>query len=141
MTALERYLQCPARYAWRHVLGIEAVREYDPELDALRRGSVVHEILDAFVRQRQGRPLRGTDREAAAVELHAVAVRVFDRVEREGGTEAALLHEQRRRWLEGLVDDAPAAGTDELRIRIDVAPEGKSDAVRIDNVALSWGGG
>jgi len=109
VTRLETYLKCPARYAYAYVLGLKALRAWEPELDPLRRGTAVHDILHRFLRARDYRPLRGEpDREGAAHALHAVATEVLDEVERGGGMEAALVAEQRRRWLGGLIDDEPA---------------------------------
>ena len=60
-TALERYAACPYRFFLANVLGVQAVNEPEEsgELSALDRGSLMHEILEAWVqrwleRQRPG---------------------------------------------------------------------------------------
>lgn len=109
VTALETYLRCPHRYWVRHQLGIDALPAEDPELDARRRGTAVHAILEAFWKGRGLRPLRGeAEPTAARRALHAVAVAVLDEIAAEGGADPLFLGWARSRWVAGLVDDRPA---------------------------------
>lgn len=52
-TALERYAACPYRFFLANVLGVRAVNEPEEsgELSALDRGSLIHEILEAWVKR------------------------------------------------------------------------------------------
>lgn len=52
-TALERYAACPYRFFLANVLGVQAVNEPEEsgELSALDRGSLIHEILEAWVKR------------------------------------------------------------------------------------------
>jgi RecB family exonuclease len=109
VTRLETYLRCPARYGYQYVLGLERVREWEPEIDAIRRGSAIHRILDRFLRARGYASLHRIEaREAAAAELHRIATAEMDQVRDQGGAEVAFIEQERRRWLSGLVDEEPA---------------------------------
>lgn len=49
VSELQSALLCPARYFFRHVLGLEALDEFEPGVLPLERGKNVHEILASFV--------------------------------------------------------------------------------------------
>ncbi len=49
VTELQSALLCPARYFFRHVLGLEELEEFEPGIPALERGRNVHSILASFV--------------------------------------------------------------------------------------------
>jgi len=49
VTELQSALLCPARYFFRHVLGLEELDEFEPGIPALERGQNVHRILASFV--------------------------------------------------------------------------------------------
>ncbi len=107
VTALETYLQCPARYWYRYVLRLEAPEVWDPELAATDRGTALHTILERFVVERGYAPIEGEQLDAAAAELHRIATEVFAELDRRGGAEPALLAHARRDWLSGLTDAEP----------------------------------
>ncbi len=49
VSELQSALLCPARYFFRHVLGIEELIRFEPGIPALERGRNVHSILASFV--------------------------------------------------------------------------------------------
>ena len=49
VSELQSALLCPARYFFRHVLGLEELEEFEPGIPALERGRNVHSILASFV--------------------------------------------------------------------------------------------
>jgi RecB family exonuclease len=49
VSELQSALLCPARYFFRHVLGLEALDEFEPGVLPLERGKNVHAILASFV--------------------------------------------------------------------------------------------
>ena len=69
-SALETLGKCPLQWFYRYGLGLRPPRdpEYDAEawLDALQRGSLLHEIFERFVQEHMGR--QATILEAAAAE-------------------------------------------------------------------------
>ena len=58
-TALELLSKCPLSWFYKYGLGLRTLDdpEYDPEawLDALKRGSVLHEVFETFVERYRGR--------------------------------------------------------------------------------------
>ncbi len=50
-TALERYANCPFSFFARHVLRINELKEDEPEVHPLDRGTIVHEILRRFYKE------------------------------------------------------------------------------------------
>lgn len=50
-TRLERWLACPHAYFMQHVLGVEPVENPEEllEIDAMERGSIVHDVLQAWL--------------------------------------------------------------------------------------------
>ena len=49
VSELQSALVCPARYFFRHVLGLEALEEFEPGISPLERGRNIHTILALFV--------------------------------------------------------------------------------------------
>ena len=99
-TALERYAQCPFKYFLSDVLRVDEMVDTDAAdaITAIDRGSMVHEILERFMRARSGRaPAEAWDGGDRA-RLHEIASDVLDRYEATGRTGRALLWaaEQRR---------------------------------------------
>lgn len=113
VTALEVFLACPLRYFFGKVLGLEAEDAWDPDLDGLARGTLLHAVLHAFIQGQRAagrRHLRTDDpgeRAALRADLHRVAEEVFSADEDLSALPGPLAHHHRRRWLAGLVDDAP----------------------------------
>ena len=109
-TGLEAYAECPFRYFLGHVLNVGAVD--DPtEADVLspaEQGSLVHEVLERFIRESgQRRPdQRWTDDDRAR--LDALAESVAGRYRSEGRTGRPLLWDVRwaqlRRQLQRILD-------------------------------------
>ena len=58
-TSLEAWADCPMRYLFKHVLGVQPAEQ--PEelvaISALEKGSLVHEVLDEFMNDQLGRGL------------------------------------------------------------------------------------
>jgi ATP-dependent helicase/nuclease subunit B len=79
-TRLEAWASCPHAYLVRYVLGVEPVEEPgdDVEIDALTRGSIVHEILDRFVTEQIGSGGAAPWSPAATALLVAIGAEVFD---------------------------------------------------------------
>ena len=96
-TGLERWATCPYRYFLGDVLRISALDAPADELSIspLDKGSLVHEILERFMRQslEEGdAPRPGESWSARSKELLlSIAEREFDRAEREGKTGRRLL--------------------------------------------------
>jgi len=121
VTTFETFLQCPHRYWVRHELGLDSLAADDPELEPRRRGTALHRILEEFLRSRELRPVAGDPAlDAARASLHAVASRVLDEVEAEGGFDPLFHGYARARWLAGLTDDRPAGL---LRVWVDQEAE------------------
>jgi RecB family exonuclease len=111
VTSLERFLRCPARFAYAEILGLRPDVAFEPEVDPARRGAAVHRILERFYQDRRLQPVQGLAGDAlaaASARLHAVAEAVFDELAAEGGFEAPYLAYERDRWLAGLADERPA---------------------------------
>ncbi len=107
---LQSALLCPARYFFRHVLGLEALVEFEPGIQPLERGRKVHSILASFVlsaiaKLKEISPefedlaglLRKTITEAIRPRLSQAVWQVeLERLIGKPGTSGLLL-----RWLEG----------------------------------------
>ena len=84
-SALETWAGCPYRYFLNRILGLSALPESDDDeqISALEKGSLVHKILEEFVKQGQ----------QTADELLALAEQEFQNAERRGVTGHYLLWE------------------------------------------------
>lgn len=113
ITQLEEFLACPMRFFWGRLLGLASEESWDPDLDNLSRGTVLHEILHEFLKAERalGRAQLRTDDAAEKARLgqrlHDVASVVIARREELSALPGPLLSHHRSRWLAGLVDDAP----------------------------------
>ncbi|MDP2306605.1 MAG: PD-(D/E)XK nuclease family protein [Pseudomonadota bacterium] len=113
VTRFEEYLACPSRYLHHQLLHLAKEGRYDPDLGRPEQGKLLHGILEDFlnqVRKDGRRHLRGLtpqEREITARALHAAAVARLDADREVVGLVAPLADWHRRRWLAGLVDNAP----------------------------------
>ncbi|HEX6235818.1 MAG TPA: PD-(D/E)XK nuclease family protein [Acidimicrobiales bacterium] len=93
-TRLERWASCPHAYLVRHLLGVEPADDPEQQLEMtpIDRGSLVHEVLERFVRAVLDRPSErqpapdapwGPDDHAL---MTAIATQVCDRYEQQGHT-------------------------------------------------------
>ena len=130
-SALETWATCPYRYFLSRILRIAAPPDDDAdELSALDRGSMVHKILERFVKGSDG---------AAKEKLLELAEQEFDAAEKSGITGRYLLWEMEKetiraglgnfleadaRWLGGMPDKSEAeVGFD--AVTVDVADLGE----------------
>lgn len=104
---LEAWAKCPRSYFLGHVLGVERVEEPERrfEIDPLTRGSMVHSILEEFIRSalKTGHPL-DTWTEVDHAGLQEIAARHFERAEMEGNTGRAILWRAERARLASELD-------------------------------------
>jgi RecB family exonuclease len=99
---LQTWAKCPHAFFMQHVLGVEPVSEPERRvaIDALDTGSLVHEILDTFVKEAldRGRTVdHWTDADRAR--LHRIAADRFADAEARGVTGRPLLWERDRAHL------------------------------------------
>jgi RecB family exonuclease len=103
-TTIEQFAVCPFRFFVDHVLRAEVIDEPERRLSIspADRGLAMHEVLEAYVRQRIDGTLAQSDAERAGA-LVTIADRVFRRLERFGLTGKSILWEiERRRMLANL---------------------------------------
>ncbi len=76
VTLLENYAYCPMQFLLEHILGVEALPEYEEEITALERGNIVHKILFRFYNELKA---QGQQRQPAAHRelLFRIAENVF----------------------------------------------------------------
>ncbi len=126
-TSLEVWAACPFRYLLDHVLGVAALEQ--PEdvatMSPLEKGSLVHGVLESFIRTVQEEGSLPSPEEPWSEEhrdlLHRIAHRSFAEAAARGVTGKALLWElQREAILSDL--DAFLAADVELRARFGVTP-------------------
>jgi ATP-dependent helicase/nuclease subunit B len=60
-TALDRYLECPIRFYYSYVLGIDKKEEVSGEIERADIGKFVHRAISAYFSKRQGRALKEKD--------------------------------------------------------------------------------
>lgn len=97
-TRLERFVDCPHAYFVKHLLHVDPVERPEDivQLSPLDRGSLVHAVLDRFVRE--GGRLGDRDR------LHEILDEECEGVERRGLAGRRLLWQRDRRVLRAEVD-------------------------------------
>lgn len=100
-TGLERYAVCPFRSFLAEHLRVGAIDDpTESELiSPLDEGSLVHEILEAFIGEHPGKPPGEPWSDAERARLDEVAAAVIDRYEAEGRTGRPLLWGVRREQL------------------------------------------
>lgn len=104
---LEAWAKCPRSYLFGHVLGVERVEEPERrfDIDPLTRGSIVHAILEEFVRDAiDSKHAFNTWTDADHVRLQEIAATHFDRAEQEGATGRAILWRAERVRLAAELD-------------------------------------
>ncbi len=99
---LETYATCPYRYFVRYTLGIDAVKEPEEieRIDALERGSLVHAILERFLKRIDGDPPRPEARARHLALLREVAAEETGDREARGVTGRPLIWAMDRRQIE-----------------------------------------
>ncbi len=60
-TALDSYLECPLKFYYRSVLGLERKEEVSGEIERADIGKFVHSVLSRYFGKRRGRRLRASD--------------------------------------------------------------------------------
>jgi ATP-dependent helicase/nuclease subunit B len=125
---IEAWLSCPHAYLVRHVLGVEPVENPEEllEMTALDRGTLVHEVLERWLRGELALevPHSGTPWSPAARDrLRAIAAEVLDAAEARGLTGHPLLWRRDRRLL-GIDLERFVDADDERRRRDGLTPIG-----------------
>ncbi|MEM9351802.1 MAG: PD-(D/E)XK nuclease family protein [Planctomycetota bacterium] len=103
---LEQYAACPFRFFAEHVLKISPPPSATPETDPRRRGSLLHDLLAALLRQAAGDPA-SVDWERALEGLIAEAAGRFDRYGVESGLRAVEAQEIGE-WVPRIASQAAA---------------------------------
>lgn len=100
-TRLETWLSCPHAYFMQHVLRVQPVD--NPEellaIDALERGSLIHDVLERWLKaqlEREVPPAEGAWSAAARAEMRRLAVAACDVAESRGVTGHPLLWQRDR---------------------------------------------
>jgi RecB family exonuclease len=133
ISQLQSYAQCPHRWFAAKALRLSELEEVDEDLTPLERGSLAHEIVEAFYRARADdeslEDEAGRRRLAACVE-EALAHFPAD----------TLIGAARRAaFTEGLLDDGPRRG---MLVRfLDIERERARDGWRVADVEWSFGEG
>lgn len=137
ITAFEAFLACPARFFYDQVLRMESEEPWDPDLPAVAHGSLLHRVLQRFLRAAmvEGQPsLQTADPEARERLAHLLHQAATAELAAERAM-AAIKPSQREwivhEWLSGLLDDGPAGL---LRSWLD--HEAESPATRVRAVEL-----
>ncbi|MDE6307632.1 MAG: PD-(D/E)XK nuclease family protein [Bacteroidales bacterium] len=60
-SAIQTYLRCGMQFYYKYILKLSDRSEFDDTLDAARKGTVVHRVLETFFKARTGRPLTVDD--------------------------------------------------------------------------------
>lgn len=114
VTRFEAYLACSARYFHQGLLRLHSEDTWDPDLPRSEQGALLHGILEDFLGRVRAaglstlRRLGEADHARWASELHASAETRLAANPAAAGLAKPLSDWHRRRWLAGLVDDAPA---------------------------------
>lgn len=100
-TRLETYAACPYRFFLAHILGIKEknVERACHDLSNRDKGTLIHEILEKFMRANKGEPLTPETRKERLSLLHRTATQVFSEWEERKETGHPLLWEQTKRAL------------------------------------------
>ncbi len=104
-TALETWARCPHQFLLRQVLGVAPLDtpEQRIRIDALSKGSLIHDILDEFVAERVGdQPPRSLRDDRAR--LHDIAAQKFDQTRARGLTGEALYWRREQVLIRRMLD-------------------------------------
>jgi hypothetical protein len=101
-TSLQRWAECPHRYLFGSLLRIAEREEPEPQLriTPLDRGSLVHEVLDRFIRERPPSAPDTPWSDADRARLLEILDEVCEQAEATGSTGAAVLWRLDRAALE-----------------------------------------
>ena len=102
-TSLDAYLECPLKFYYRTVLRLSAREDLSGEIESREIGTLVHDVLAHFFRDRTGRPLDAADLDLDA--LTAALDGAF--ADRFGSAESGanrLLRDQVNRHLRDFLD-------------------------------------
>ena len=105
VTALETYLKCPARYAFRFVLGLSDDEPDALDVDPRARGTTMHRVLQDFV---EAGELHRPDAAHKLYDRALAAIRALEDEDEAGDARPAVYAHLRAQWLDGLVDGSPA---------------------------------
>lgn len=108
-TSLQRYATCPRQYFLSEVLGLRDVErpEATDVINGLDRGTLVHAILEQFVREARPRSTPGEPWDAQErAQLLAIAQRHFDDAAARGITGRSLLWQVEQRRIRRVLIDA-----------------------------------
>ncbi len=122
VTDLEAWIACPLRFFYERALGLRIDTTVPGELDPALRGSLAHEILAGFYRERieaGALAVTAADRDDAVVRMHALVDEAFRRnAARLSDIHPAAVEVERRRLRDLLgrfvADEAAHGGTDEF---------------------------
>ncbi len=78
-TGFDDYLECPLRYYYRQVLGIDEEETLDDDLDASQLGTCIHNVLEEIYTPYVGRPLETDGLRKALADLPQLMEREFQR--------------------------------------------------------------
>ncbi len=80
ITALEQYAACPMQYWLEHIIGLEEWPEFTEGIDALEKGTAIHEIMQRFYEAKTELPESDEELEKNIILLKSIARRVFERL-------------------------------------------------------------
>jgi len=108
VTRLERYVQCPARDWYANRLGLADEDERTEDANSLTRGSLLHDVLEKFVRESL-EDYRKTvpPRDALAARLAQTAESAIADPRLQPSMSEDARNGLREHWLPGLLDDRP----------------------------------
>ncbi|MEM7287844.1 MAG: PD-(D/E)XK nuclease family protein [Actinomycetota bacterium] len=125
-TALETWARCPYQFFLRQILGIAPLEtpEQRVRIDAITKGSLIHDILDAFVAERVGSEIPPLVEDRAR--LHEIAAQKFVETHARGLTGEALYWRREQlligrmldTWLEVERERGTAGGLEPLHTEL-----------------------
>lgn len=123
-TSLETWAECPFRYFLGHVLRVDTLDEPE-EIESLAandRGTLVHEVLEQFVREESvGMPVGAPWSDSARKRLDEILAAKFVEWEEKGRTGRAVLWELEQRRIRRIINRFVAADN-EQRAELSMRP-------------------